>query len=274
MEKTELSYKEKTKTRLESITRKWWFILLLVLIQFIPAYMSKGYDPSTNIGEMTYYILYHSLMFTVDFLFPVFKAIPILLVLSIIFFKNRATRWFSVYAGISYLLFAFLQNIAVTEEYGLAIFPNNIVMFLIVAAFWFWEAFVQRNDFTLHKHPAWKYWVVPFAFLAFWYPANLTTLMPDFNPIYLLTNGAGLAFCMMTPLYLAILTIYYPRVNIATLRVTSIAGIIAAFYNILFSFFVVASVYWWNGILHMPLVAISVYGLILSFRKLGSPTEE
>jgi hypothetical protein len=239
----------------------------------IPAYIERNYDPS-KLGEITNYLLFHALISSVDFLYPVFKVVPILLVLSIIFFKNRATRWFSIYAGISYVLFAFLQNIAVTEEYGLAIFPNNIVMFLIVAAFWFWEALVHRNDFTPHKQPAWKYWVVPFAFLAFWYPANLTTLMPDFNPNYLLTNGAGLAFCMMTPLYLAILTIYHPRVNIATFRVTSIAGTIIGMMNILINFFMVPSVYWWNGVLHIPLAAISMYGLILSFRKLGSPTEE
>ena len=243
------------------------------MIILIPAYIERNYDPS-KLGEITNYLLFHALISSVEFLYPVFKVVPILLVFSIIFFKNRATRWFSVYAGISYVLFAFLQNIAVTEEYGLAIFFSNVVMFLVVAAFWFWEAFVQRNDFSPHEQPAWKYWVVPLAFLAFWYPANLTTLMPDFNPIYLLTNAAGLAFCMMTPVYVGMLTIYHPRVNIATFRVTSIAGIIAGFWNILFSFFMVASVYWWNGILHTPLVAISVYGLVLSFRKIGFPTEK
>lgn len=272
-EKTELNNEEKIQTRLESITRKWWFVLLLVVCVLIPAYIERNYDPS-KLGEITNFLLFNALISRVDFLYPIFKAVPILLVLSIIFFKNKATRWFSVYAGISYVLFAFLQNIAVTEEYGFAIFPNNIVMFLIVAAFWFWEAFVQRNDFTPHKQPAWKYWVVPFAFLAFWYPANLLTHLPDFDPIYLFTNPAGLAFCMMTPIYLAILTIYHPRVNIATFRVTSIVGTILGIMNILTNFFVEPSVYWWNGVLHLPLAAISTYGLILSFGKRGSTTEE
>ena len=234
----------------------------------IPAYIERNYDPS-KLGEITNYLLFHALISTVDSLYPVFKIVPILLVLSIIFFKNRVTRWLSVYAGISYVLFAFLQNIAVTEEYGLAFFPSNIVMFLIVAAFWFWEAVVQRNDFSQQRQPAWKYWVVPFAFLAFWYPADILTHLPDFNPAYLVINPAGLAFCMMTPVYLAILSIYNPRVNIATFRVTSIAGVILGIMNILTNFFVEPSVYWWNGILHLPLAVISVYGLILSFRSSG-----
>jgi len=218
-------------------------------------------------GEIIGYILGHSVMSSIDFLYPVFKVIPLLLVLSIVLLDNRVARWFNVYTGTSYVLFAFLQSIAITEEYGLSIITNNLIMFLIVAAFWFWEASTQRNDFTPQKQPIWKYWVIPFAFLAFWYPANPITLMPDFNPVYLLTNGAGLAFCMMTPVYLAILTLYYPRINIPTLRVTSIAGTIIGFYNILVNFFMVPSILWWNGLLHIPLITISVYGLMLSFKK-------
>jgi len=257
---------EKNRGKLESVTRRWWFILLFILLQFVPAYASKGYDPS-KMGEIIGYILGHSMVSSVGFLYPVFKVIPILLVLSIVFFGSRATRWFSVYVGVSYVLFAFLQSIAITEKYGLSIVTSNLVMFLIVAVFWFWEAVVQRNDFALQKLSMWKYWVVPFAFMAFWYPANPLTLMPDFNPVYLLTNGAGLAFCMMTPVYLAILTFYYPRVNVAAFRVTSIAGTIIGFYNVLVDFFMVPSVLWWNGVLHIPLITISIYGLILSFRK-------
>ena len=256
---------ENTQRILESVTRKWWFILLFILLQFIPAYASKGFDPS-KMGEIIGYVLGHSIMSLIDFLYPVFKVIPILLVFSIVFLDNRVTRWFSVYVGVSYVLFAFLQSVAVTEEYGLSVVTSNLVMFLIVAVFWFWEAVVQRNDFSPQKLSAWKYWVVPFAFLAFWYPANPLTLMPDFNLIYLLTNGAGLAFCMMTPVYLTIFTLYYPRVNVGTFRVTSIAGTIIGFYNVLVNFFMVPSVLWWNGVLHIPLIAISVYGLILSFK--------
>ena len=107
----------------------------------------------------------------------------------------------------------------------------------------------------------WKYWVVPLAFLAFWYPLNQDTFLPDFNPIYLFTNVAGLTFCMMTPVYLAILLLHYPQINIATLRVTGLAGIIIASYNILLNFFMYPDLLWWNGVLHIPLLMISGYAL-------------
>jgi len=257
---------ENAKGKLESITRKWWFFLLFVLLQFIPPYASKGFERS-EAGMVTEDILSHSLVFNYTALYPIFKIVPLMLVIAIIFLRNRVTRLFSVYVAVTYVLFAFLQNIAVTEKYGLGIITVNVIMFCLVAAFWFWEASVQKNDFTPTKRSTGRYWVIPLAFLAFWYPANPRTLMPNFNPIYLLTNAAGLAFCMMTPVYLAVLTLYYPRINMATLRVTSLVGTIIGFYNMLMNFLIHPSVLWWNGVLHIPLLTISVYGLTLSLRK-------
>lgn len=188
------------------------------------------------------------------------------MVISIWFFGNRVARLFSIYVAIAYTLFAFLQSIAVTEKYGLGIVTINLTMFLIVAAFWFWEAVAKKNDFTPQKRPLWKYWVAPLAFLTFWYPVN-SNMMPDFNPIYLLTNVAGLTFCMMTTVYLAILTLCYPRVNIATLRVTSLVGTIIGFYNMMTNFLIDPDRLWWNGVLHIPLVVISIYALMLSLKR-------
>ena len=258
---------ENIQRRLESITRKWWFFLLLILANiFLPPYVSKGFEWS-EIGWITGTILSNALVYTYTALYPIFKIIPIGFVVSIIFLRNRVTRLFSLYVAITYVLFAFLQNIAVTEEHGLGIITVNVVMFGIVAAFWFWEALAQRNDFVPQKWSAWKYWVIPLAVLAFWYPLNPDTMMPDFNPIYLLANMAGLAFCLMTPVYLAILTLYYPNVNMASLRVTSLVGAIIGFYNMLTNFIMFPTLLWWNGVLHIPLMTISVYGLILSLKK-------
>jgi hypothetical protein len=136
-------------------------------------------------------------------------------------------------------------------------------MLLVVAAFWFWDVFAQKNDLMLVEKPSWKYWVVPLAALAFWYPLNPQTFMPDFNSLYFLTNGAGLTFCMMTPVYLAILILHHPRVNMATLRVTGLAGVIIASYNVILNFLMYPELLWWNGVLHIPLLMISGYALSL-----------
>jgi len=254
--------------KLDYLTRKWWFFLLFILLQFVPSYASKGFDPAET-GLVTGEILSHALAYDYPSLFPIFKIIPVILIISIIFLKNAVPRVFSVYVGITYLLFAVLQSVAITEKYGLGIITANVIMFSLVAIFWFWEAVVQKNDFTAPKRAGWRYWVVPFAFLAFWYPLTISdgSMIPDFNPIGLLTNGAGLAFCLMTPVYVAVLTLYHPRINLATLRVTSLVGIIIAIYNVLVNFILAFSTMWWNGVLHIPLLTISAYGLVLSFRR-------
>ncbi len=198
---------------------------------------------------------------------PVFQIIPIILVVSLIFLRNRAVRFVSVYGVINYVLFAFLQSVAVTEKFGFGIAISNLVMILMAATFWAWEAIVQQNDFTPRAQPIWKFWVVPLALLAFWFPMDPDTLMPDFNPVYFLTSGSGLYFCNMTPLYLSILTFLWPTVNTATLRVTSLAGVFIGFSTMLVFFVWFPAVFWWNGVLHIPLFTISIYGLALSLRK-------
>jgi len=71
----------------------------------------------------------------------------------------------------------------------------------------------------------------------------------------------------MTPVYLAVLTLCHPKVNLATLRVTSLIGIIIGLYNMLVNFGFDPSMLWWNGVLHIPLLSISIYAFALSFRR-------
>jgi len=252
--------------KLERITRRWWFFLVFVLLQFIvPPYASKGYNFPEDWGNVISHALGHAIVYQHPEIYPIFKVIPVILLIGIFVFRNKVARLFSTYVGISYVLFALGQSISVTEKYGVTICTINIVMFLVVAAFWLWEAAVLQNDFTLTKQPIWRYWVVPLAVLAFWAPAGRGR--PDFNPVYLLTNGTGLAFCMMTPVYVGLLTLYWPRVNMATLRVTSLVGLIIGLYNMHVNFVIAPSTKWWNGVLHIPLLAISIYGLVISLKR-------
>jgi len=261
---------EKVQVILDLITRKWWFLLVFTLIGTLtPPIVTKGYDPSKT-GEIILYILENALIKYCSPLYPVFKIIPVILIFALILLGNSVSRVFSLYAGINYLLFAFLQGIAITDKYGFGVVTGNFILMILVAIFWFWEAIINKNNFTPRKPPITRYWVAPLAFLAFWYPINLETGELDFNLAYLFTNPAGLAFCAMTPVYLGILTLYYPEVNIVTLRVTSLLGTIIGFWNLVVNFLIEPYKLWWNGVLHLPLVFISIYALILSFRRTHS----
>ncbi len=215
-------------------------------------------------------VLSQAIVYELGILFPMFKALAILMIASVFFLKNRVSKLFSIYVGVFYILVAFLQSIAYTNEYGLVIVTTNLLMFLFVGFVWFWEALSQKNDFdTVHLDSS-RIWILPFTVLAFWYPIDIATMMPDFNPVLLFTSMAGLAFCLMTPVYLSVLILYYPNINIATFRVTSFVGMILGFYNILSNFIIDPELLFWNGILHIPLTVISIYAFILSFRQLAS----
>lgn len=242
---------------LELLAQKWWFYLLLTILYFIPPYTSKGYNPEET-QNVVLEVLGHSLQSYV-WLAPLFHIITIGLVVCLIIFRDRITRIFSAYVGINFLFIAFIQPIAVTDKYGLGVLVGGIICFSIVGIFWIWEAIVKKNDLTSPEIPLWKLWVIPLAVLAFWAP-----LEPEFNPIYLLTSYYGLAFCLTTPVVLAILTFYHPKVNIATLRVTSFMGILLGILNISLVF--TGANIWISGVLHVPLLTISIYGFILSLK--------
>lgn len=254
-------------SKLERITRRWWFIMPFVLIPFvIPPYASKSYPFPERCLEVALQGLANPIYSFFEYRVA-FKVVPILLIVALILAPKRVTRFFNIYVAISCLFFALYHGIGKTQEYGVVINIGNLMMFLTVSASWFWEVFVQRNNFSSKKQPFWKYWIAPLVLLAFWFPVNRQTLMSDFNPIYFFTNGAGLAFCTMTPLYIGVLTVYYPTINSVTLRVTSIVGLSAALANMHLEFVKYPDTMWWVGVLHLPLLIISVYGLLLSLKR-------
>ena len=256
---------------LDTITRKRWFLTVLFLLYFIvPSYAVRGFDPR-NTAQLLIAVFSNAPLYAYPGMFPIFKIIMILFVIAIIFLGDKMTRSFHIYAGIMILTSAWLQNMADTPDYGFAIITGNVVVFTLVALLWFWEAFVRKSDFSPQKLPLWRYWVVPMAFLSFWEPASLSGHVPtaDFNPLLLLTSDGAVTFCMVVPVYLAILSLFYPRVNRTVLCVTSFAGAVTGLLNMV-TWFVFMPEGWWMGILHIPLLSISLYAFVLSLRKQDS----
>jgi len=160
---------EKMQIKLELITRKWWFFLIFILIQFIPPYASKGFEVAET-GKFIGEVLSHSLVYNLSSLNLIFKILPLVLVIGIILFRNRVTRIFNIYVVSAYFLFAFLQNIAFTERYGLAIITTNMVMFILVAIFWIWEAAIKKMILVHHQNYQRNIWLFLLPLLPFGIP--------------------------------------------------------------------------------------------------------
>ena len=205
---------------------------------------------------------------------PAIHVITILLLVALYRYGSRVGRVADAFFGILFLFFAFGNHIAVTENYGLVVLTGNLVPILIVGLFWMWEVYKPLNSYVFQRLPAWRYWVLPFVFLAFWSPIN-AELSPDFDPLLLLTSSFGVMYCPTTPLIVAVLTLIYPRVNIFLLRITSFVGLLIGLFNVI-SFFMMPGYTLWNLILHVPLIFISVYGLLIPIlvKKSFSSQEE
>jgi hypothetical protein len=242
-------------------SRKTLLVLVMLLICiFLPTFAAVPFAQEESTRVIRDVFMQTSVAYL--WLSPAIHIITILLVVAMYRYGSRVGRVADAFFGILFLFFAFGNHIAVTENYGLVVLTGNLVPILIVGLFWMGEVYKPLNTYVFQRLPAWRYWVLPFVFLAFWSPIN-TELSPDFSPLLLLTSSFGVMYCPTTPLIVAVLTLIYPRVNIFLLRITSFVGLLIGLFNVM-SFFMMPGYTLWNLILHTPLILISAYGLLIS----------
>jgi hypothetical protein len=256
---------EMIQKTLDAKTRRWWFFAGVIGLSYILVpFASKNFSilRFMNILRTT---LGNSLYYSCKPAFVVFQVIAIIMFLSLILFRTKMARIFCIYASVCYVLFN-VQSIAITEKYGLSIVTFNIFAFNLVAASWGWEAVAGINDFSKIRQPYWKYIVVAAAVFAFWLPISPQTGGPDFKLIYFLTSGSALTFCLMTPVFTAVLIFFYPNVNFVTLRVTGLIGTAIGLANVIPKLILRMYSTWWDGFLHLPLLILSILGMVLSMK--------
>ncbi|MHA1492232.1 MAG: hypothetical protein ACTSRI_21595 [Promethearchaeota archaeon] len=255
---------ENIQEKLEKLTKKWWFYAILLLGSFFLPLISEKPHGYEQIPQIVIAVLSQALA-PYQLIAIILRFVFLVLIVLLVIYKDKISRCLSAFIAVNYLLVALLQNIAYTVEYGMVIILNNMALDIIVVIFWIWEIIIHENDLTPEKQPAWKYWVVPLTLLAFWWPMNAQA-MPDFNPLYLITSDAMLTFCAITPIYLAIFSFFHLKINKVTVRITSFIGIYFGVMNMTYAFADPIQ-FWWLGILHVPLLTISLYMFILSIFK-------
>ena len=256
----------KTKKYQEDFTTKWWFFLILFGSQFLLFPIATNNFEFSEFGKIIGKTLSNSIIGDLKGYYLYFQIPTLIIFLLLIVYKNRIRKLFTLYVIISYLLFSLLQNIAITEHYGISVITINFVMFLFVAYSWTIELLNPINEYTF-SNLNWKTsWLIVIAILCFWWPLNWKTL--EFSPdiSLLIKNGSSLAFCAMTPIFLIILTLNLPKVNYTTYRITSLVGVIIGAYNMM-PFFNPRTVN--IAVMHLPLLLISVYALVLSYKKIN-----
>lgn len=105
--------------------------------------------------------------------------------------------------------------------------------------------------------------MVVFSLFAYFFPFTFEGAW-DVNPLHFFFKNSSTAFCLMTPLFLTLMTLNLPRVSRVAYRVTALVGVVMGLYNMM-SFLNPHTVF--LGVLHIPLLSISLYAAILSYRK-------
>ena len=99
-----------------------------------PPYSSlEGFIMNERTSEIIAEVLSCSLRPYKPFM-PALHIIIILLMVTVLVYGNSVGRLFTVLIGVDYLLIAFLQNIAMTEKYGLEVITVNIIWLLLLVS--------------------------------------------------------------------------------------------------------------------------------------------
>lgn len=252
------------KNKRENFLASWKFFLLLVLLQFVLMPVATRNFQFEEIGDLIFYTLGRA--FIMD-MYPYafcFQITMIVSLVALIVWKEKFSRYFTGIAGCFYLLYAVIQNMAVTEQHGFSMVTVNVAMMSLVASVWLWAAWKGNNLFTFDALNWKTCWTIPVAIFCLWWPMDMKTALPDFSLHYLWNSGSAMGFCPMTPVFLTLLILSKKGASRVVLRVTAMVGIIIGLYN-MSNFSTNAGFY--LGLYHLPLLGMSVYALLYSKRK-------
>lgn len=246
-----------------------WLKVALGALFIAPAFTANGYDPATT-PQVVSAVLSNPVSLAWLPALPIAKFLLLgVAVIALISRTNVARVVLGYYAAILVMVGIF-QNMAFTDRYGFTWLVGNTLLQLVIAAFCVADVAKRTSTISRTTLNGKRLWVLLPMTLALLFPYNFDSVQatgvisPDFGPA-LLYNDAGLTFCMITPVFLGILIIHSSGVDSALLSVVSFVAVGFGLLNML-SWFALQPQDWWMGVLHTPLMILSVYGLILAWR--------
>jgi len=244
-----------------------WFKIVITVLFFVPAYTQVPYDPP-EIPNIIAYVLANPLIVQIAWLLPLFKLL--LLAAVILPITGICGPKFSSKIVIGYYTFILLivgifQNMANTMAYGFVFLVGNGIVQFIVLAFCAYDFAKGKTVIDRKNLNANRFWIIPLMVLAFFMPYStdcICTIYPAIS-LNVFFNEAGVTYCMITPVIIGVLLLYSKGADKATLSIMSYAGLIFGIMNMI-TWFGINRDNWWMGVLHLPLLVISLYGLIVA----------
>ena len=243
--------------------KKKWIYIVIVLASFVPAFTELPIDPQESYKAIAE-VMAKPIIYQFSYLFPIAKIMLILLFICPILWKNKCSKLYSIMAIILLFPVVILQNISKETTYGFTVLIGNIIAQMIIILLFLWEIKVNKNNFSTYQFKTINIITLVLAFIAFWMPSKDGFMHLNVKDIFF--NEAGLTFCMIIPIIIASLLLYYKTINLTLLKIISFIGIYYGLLNLI-TWFVLNPIFWWMGILHLPLLINSLIGFIISIKE-------
>ncbi|MGN0425266.1 MAG: hypothetical protein ACI4FY_08115 [Acetatifactor sp.] len=249
----------------KALAYRIWFKIIIVCLMFIPVVTETGYEPQNTIHVIAE-VLMHPYINDLGVFLPLAKVVLTAVVLSPLFISPKASgRLILSYYSALLLAIGLFQNMADTH-YGFTFIPGNLVVQYTIMAFCIWDCITGKSMFDRHTLDRKKLWVIPLMLLALLMPYTLKNgaVIPAIQTVF--TNEAGVTYCMITPVIVGLFILFHKSVYKPTMHIVSFLGFGFGILNMM-TWFGFRPTDWWMGVLHLPLLIISWYGLRLSSLK-------
>ncbi len=226
---------------------------------FIPAVTARPYDPRYT-SDLVREVLQTPVVNTVPGLLPVAKVALFVAALLPLLRGRWMSRALVGYYAIILIVVAFGQNVAQTPTFGWAWLVGNTVVQLVVALWCIRDLLAGRTTIGADLLQRSRLWLlVPMALaLLMPYAVEAGRVVPGGTSV--LVNEAGVTYCMITPVVLGAMLLCPGGADGRTLSMASYVGLIFGVLN-LGIWFGLNPEDSWMGVLHLPLVVTSVFGL-------------
>ncbi len=254
------------------VSERVWFRVLVALLLVAPVVATRQVPPE-EISLAISQVLSHPLATTFPALLVVAKAALVLaFFVPLLLRSDKAGVALLAYYGVILLVVGLFQNMSVSTDYGFVWVIGNTAAQWIVAGFVAAAlGRVRKDGMSLELHPERTWMIVPIA-LALLEPYGVGeagNLVPAFD-LGVLTNDTGVTYCMITPVVLGTMLVWGMDEGPAR-EAVSLASYVGLLFGILnlATWFVFMPASWWMGVLHLPLVVVSVAGMAETRRRRG-----
>jgi hypothetical protein len=240
----------------------WKAILLFLgffILSMLPLIAQKPYPPQDTQDVILNLLMVSDLPYAA--FAPVLHIATLVLMGLILWQPGKWGRLLAGYIGANYLLLIVTCAQGRTEKYGYVVMTGAMLLYAILGILWLAAAFQGTVRAAFRKPTGLEWGLIALALLAFWGPYSIAggAVSPLFDPVRLISSpDYGMMFCFTTPVFLMGLILCSPSVPAFVFRITAINGLIYALFNLTHWFYPER---WWMGVLHLPLLLISLYAM-------------